>query len=65
MYNFDSLIGKTQTEKINRPLFIGGYMPSAPLGTTQGFNINTMYIQPDRKSELVGPVPVRSHDSPN
>ena len=65
MYNFDNFVVNTQPEKVNRPAFIGGYLPPAQPGTDQGFYINTTYLQPDRKSELVGPVPVRSHDCPN
>ena len=65
MYNFDKFVGQSKIEKVNRPPFIGGYLPPAPPGTTQGFHINTMYLQPDRKSELSGPVSVRSQDCPN
>ena len=40
--------------------FIGSYAPITPAGKTGPFNVNTYYLQADRKKELVGAVPVRS-----
>lgn len=45
-----------------RPLFVGSYPSVTPAGEQGGFFVNTYFLQPDRKSELVGPVPVRSAD---
>jgi hypothetical protein len=39
--------------------FIGSYPPVTPAGHMGPFFVNTYFLRPDRKSELVGPVPVR------
>ena len=62
MYSFDDLkpSGKSVTDASRRPMFIGSYPPVTPAGQQGGFFTNTHFLQPDRKSELTGPVPVRS-----
>lgn len=59
MYSFDDMKPEKSHTK-NRPLFIGSYPPVTPPGENGGFFTNTYFLQPDRKSELAGPVPVRS-----
>lgn len=61
MYNFDEFVPKKDMKKTETPLFIGSYPPIAPPGQRDGFFVNTYFLQPDRKSELKGAVPVRSH----
>jgi hypothetical protein len=65
MYDF-SLLGSSATKTPflveQRPQFIGSYPPVTPPGQQGGFFVNTYFLQPDRKSELVGPVPVRAND---
>lgn len=45
--------------------FIGSYPPVTPPGELGCFFVNSYYLRPDRKSELGGPVPVRSNDIKN
>ena len=59
MYSFDDL-KPTDNGAPRRPMFIGSYPPVTPAGQQGGFFTNTYFLQPDRKSELTGPVPVRS-----
>lgn len=59
MFPFDNL-KSTKSIMPERPLFIGSYPPVTPAGQQGGFFTNTYFLQPDRKSELAGPVPVRS-----
>jgi hypothetical protein len=40
--------------------FIGSYAPVTPAGQMGPFWVNSYFLRPDRKSELAGPVPVRS-----
>jgi hypothetical protein len=40
--------------------FIGSYAPVTPAGQTGPFWVNSYFLRPERKSELAGPVPVRS-----
>lgn len=40
--------------------FIGSYPPVTPPGQMGPFFVNTYYLQPNRKMELFGTVPVRS-----
>jgi hypothetical protein len=42
--------------------FVGSYAPVAKAGETGPFFVNTYLLQPNRKMEVVGPVPVRSKD---
>lgn len=42
--------------------FIGTYPPISKAGTQGSFFVNTHLIQPERKFEVAGPVPVRSRD---
>ena len=42
--------------------FVGSYAPVAKAGETGPFFVNTYLIQPNRKMEVAGPVPVRSKD---
>lgn len=42
--------------------FIGSYPPVTKAGESGNFNVNTYLLQPNRKMEVVGPVPVRSSD---
>jgi hypothetical protein len=60
MYNFDDLKPSTPVQEVERVPFIGSYPPVTPPGQDNGFFVNTYFLQPDRKSELAGPVPVRS-----
>jgi len=48
----------TPTEKC----FIASYPPVSPAGEMGKFNVNTYFLQPNRKEELSGPVDVRSGD---
>ena len=41
--------------------FIASYPPVTPAGKMGPFFVNTYFLRPDRKSELAGPVPVRSN----
>ena len=62
MYNFSLLKPQGTASAVDRPQFIGSYPPVTPAGKHDGFFVNTYFLQPDRKSELSGPVPVRSGD---
>ena len=42
--------------------FVGSYAPVAKAGETGPFFVNTYLLQPNRKMEVAGPVPVRSKD---
>ena len=42
--------------------FVGSYAPVAKAGETRPFFVNTYLLQPNRKMEVAGPVPVRSKD---
>ena len=42
--------------------FVGSYAPITKPGELGAFNVNTYLLQPDRKMEVVGTVPVRSGD---
>jgi hypothetical protein len=42
--------------------FVGSYAPISKPGELGAFNVNTYLLQPDRKMEVVGTVPVRSGD---
>ncbi len=42
-----------------KPSFIGSYTPITPAGQMGEFNVNTYFLQDDRKSELLGPVAIR------
>ena len=42
--------------------FIGSYAPVTPAGQMGPFWVNSYFLRPDRKTELAGPVPVRSGD---
>ena len=42
--------------------FIGSYPPVSKAGTQGPFFVNSNLIQPNRRVELAGPVPVRSRD---
>jgi hypothetical protein len=42
--------------------FVGSYAPVAKPGETGPFFVNTYLLQPNRKMEVVGTVPVRSKD---
>ena len=42
--------------------FVGSYAPVSPAGENKGFFVNTYLLQPNRKMEIVGTVPVRSKD---
>lgn len=42
--------------------FIGSYHPVAKAGQDGNFYVNTYLLQPNRRMEVVGPVPVRSSD---
>lgn len=42
--------------------FVGSYAPVAPPGEMGPFFVNTYLLQPNRKMEVVGTVPVRSKD---
>ena len=61
MYDF-SLLAPANNSNVTRPQFVGSYPPITPAGQDGGFFVNTYFLQPDRKSELAGPVPVRSGD---
>lgn len=67
MYNFDDLLPPKKIVVPAPPTsgFIGSYPPVAKPGENDGFFINTYFLQPDRKSELAGPVPVRSNKGCN
>ena len=41
---------------------VGSYAPVAKAGETGPFFVNTYLLQPNRKMEVAGPVPVRSKD---
>ena len=61
MYDFDELLPqKEHTDTKGLPLFIGSYPPVTPPGQIGPFFTNTYFLQPDRKSELKGAVPVRA-----
>jgi hypothetical protein len=45
--------------------FIGSYAPVTPAGKTGPFHVNTYFLRNDRRSELAGPVPVRSNKFKN
>ena len=62
MYDFSLLGSSGVNTAANRPQFIGSYPPVTPPGQQDGFFVNTYFLQPDRKSELSGPVPVRAQD---
>lgn len=59
MYDFDQLMVHDEAPVTQRPLFVGSYPQVTPAGEDGGFFTNTYFLQPDRKSELAGPVPVR------
>lgn len=40
--------------------FVGSYAPVTPAGQMGPFWVNSYFLRPDRRSELAGPVPVRS-----
>lgn len=62
MYNFDDMLPVNPPQKCEAPhCFIASYPPVARPGQANGFFVNTYFLQPDRKSELAGPVPVRSN----
>ena len=42
--------------------FVGSYAPVAKAGESGPFFVNTYLLQPNRKMEVAGPVPVRSKD---
>jgi len=42
--------------------FVGSYAPVAKPGVDGPFFVNTYLLQPNRKMEVVGTVPVRSKD---
>ena len=42
--------------------FVGSYAPVAKAGESGPFFVNTNLLQPNRKMEVAGPVPVRSKD---
>ena len=42
--------------------FVGSYAPVAKAGESGPFFVNTYLLQPNRKMEVAGPVPVRSED---
>lgn len=42
--------------------FIASYPPVTKAGENGRFYVNTYLLQPNRKMEVVGPVPVRSSD---
>ncbi len=42
--------------------FVGSYAPVAKAGETGPFFVNSYLLQPNRKMEVAGPVPVRSKD---
>ena len=48
----------------NKPVngFVGSYPPVSRPGTHGPFFVNTHLVQPERKVEIAGPVPVRSRD---
>lgn len=60
MYDFDNMKNGFSNHAPKRPAFVGSYPPVTPAGQKGGFFTNTYFLQPDRKSELAGPVPVRS-----
>lgn len=66
MYDFDELLPQKQNGQSwlqsnhSPPLFIGSYPPVTPPGQNGPFFTNTYFLQPDRKSELRGAVPVRA-----
>lgn len=62
MYDFSLLKSSDEMMIVNRPPFVGSYPPVTPPGQQDGFFVNTYFLQPDRKSELSGPVPVRAAD---
>ena len=61
MYNFDDLLPSDKQKVTKTPIIINSYPPVTPPGEKGGFFVNTYFLQPDRKSELKGAVPVRSH----
>jgi hypothetical protein len=42
--------------------FVASYPPVSKPGTHGTFLVNSYLVQPERKAELAGPVPVRSQD---
>lgn len=48
------------TEKRISTEFIGSYPPVTPAGQEGLYFVNTYFLQPNRKLELAGTVPVRS-----
>jgi len=68
LYNFDEAYDKPANID-DSPLacqaptcFVNSYAPVSKAGTLGTFNNNTYFLQPTRKFELVGAVPVRSAD---
>lgn len=60
MYNFDDLLPNGKQTVPKTPLIINSYPPVTPPGSQGPFFVNTYFLQPDRKSEIKGAVPVRS-----
>ncbi len=42
--------------------FVASYPPVSKLGEAGPFFVNSNYLQPNRRAETAGPVPVRSKD---
>lgn len=42
--------------------FVASYPPVSKLGEAGSFFVNSNYLQPNRRAETAGPVPVRSKD---
>jgi len=62
MYDFDDMLPVNPPASCEAPhCFVASYPPVTPAGQSDGFFVNTYFLQPDRKSELAGPVPVRSN----
>ena len=45
--------------------FIGSYAPITPAGEIGPFWVNSYFLQPNRRAEIAGPVPVRSNSKIN
>jgi hypothetical protein len=68
LHDFDEAYSNAKPDNIDviacQPptCFVNSYAPVSKAGTLGAFNNNTYFLQPTRKFETVGAVPVRSGD---